>query len=236
LDLELYPSPLVPNRSYSQLVSEADLASHNRKRKHSEVSETKVVKPIIAPIPQRAAPPRNASLQATQALAHQPQLATKKNIYPTWGGITGANPNSPFLNTQINPSAEVLPAETIQLFDTTADKKVKWFPAPPVSVLAPNEPIVHSIDYLLHKRQKKDTPSIVKPASPVRMATNDHGAVEKQNQGDHEIFANILSKGDRESHREVSAETYWEPVTDILNDLCDIWFPEDKSKNQVKCQ
>lgn len=42
LDLELYPTPLVPNRSYGQLVSEADLPSNNRKRKHSEVSETKV--------------------------------------------------------------------------------------------------------------------------------------------------------------------------------------------------
>ena len=103
-----------------------------------------------------------------------------------------------------------------------------------MSVLAPDEPIVHSIDYLLHKRQKKDAPSVAKPSSPQRVG---HGVVEKKRpENDHGIFANILSKDNGESQKEVSAETYWGPVTEILNDLCDIWFSEDKSKNQVKCQ
>lgn len=44
----------------------------------------------------------------------------------------------------------------VEHFDTTPDNRIKWFSAPPLSIVATKEPAIHTLEYLVKKKELEE--------------------------------------------------------------------------------
>ncbi|KND01501.1 uncharacterized protein SPPG_03301 [Spizellomyces punctatus DAOM BR117] len=200
LDLELFPTPIVPLRLYSAF---DESTNQGRTRKGSEDAQSIAERPAT-PKPQSprkipgTAPASLIQLKtpAVQLHATSTPGATAASIPSTW--TTGATPSTPLIVSPLTPTVphtataqsyvpstlglgtsntgapvtpyftkppkstptpssqgyDNLPVTTIDCFDTTDDKKLKWFAAPPLDMVD-NWTAIHSLEYLYRKAQEK---------------------------------------------------------------------------------